>query len=461
MTDRVIRGGAVVLAELEEPLYADIAISNGKVEALAAPGTIFEGAEELDVTNRVVTPGAVDPHVHVSWPYLDSRTLDDYQVATRAAVHGGTTTIIDFAIEQRDDPVAAISARRAQAEGAAVCDYSFHLVVSTSQESTIAALPAVVAEGVTSFKCYLTYRRRGLMVDDATLLAVFRAAAAAGAVVVVHAENGALEEARLAPMVERGAGSASDYIDLKPPFVEAEAVARVSRLAAAAGAQVGILHLSSEEGLRAAVSARGDCGQPARIETCPQYLLLDQNRYKGSDGHHFLCSPPLRNAPNQVALWDGLRTGDVSYVGTDHCLFSRAQKDRYRDSFWNCPHGLPGVETRSRLILQQAPSRGISLNRCVDALSTSAARWFGLYPQKGTLMPGSDADLAVWDLADRSVIASEDLHMGCDWSPYDGFPSVAPPTDVLVRGRPLIRNGTFQDAPGWGTFLARVPGAAR
>lgn len=456
--DAIVQGGYVALPECEEPIRADIAITNGRVAALVAPETSGVEADRCwSAEGRIVYPGAIDPHVHVSWPFLSSRTADDYLTATRAAARGGTTTIIDFAIEGRDSPAAAVRRRRAEAEEGTVIDFSLHCVVSAASERVLDELEEVVGEGVPSFKLYMTYRRRGLMVDDATLFAIAERAAELGASVGVHAENGALEESQLNRMQEDGRLASSFFRELKPPFVEAEAVARAARIVAAAGAQLWILHLSSAEALDAAMALREQVGQPAAIETCPQYLLLDERALNGELGHRFLCSPPLRTRRANAMLWKAVQDGTIDWIGTDHCLFLASQKDNASHSFAECPHGLPGIETRPALILRAAIERGISPGRCARLLAANAASWFGLYPRKGTLLPGSDADLALWDPAAFTVIRNDDLSMGGDWNPYEGHSALARPSLVLRRGEPIVEAGEVHAEPASGVFLARQP----
>ena len=453
--DAVVRGGLVVLPEADDPTRVDVAIADGRVAALLDPDQPSEAEREWAVDGKVVLPGAIDPHVHVSWPFLDSRTADDYATATAAAARGGTTTILDFAIEGRQSPLQALKQRRAQASGGAVVDFSFHLVVSEVSEQVLDELAAVAEEGVTSLKLYMTYRRRQLMVDDATLYAVAERAAELGLAIGVHAENGNLEEHRLARLQAAGQGASRFFPQLKPPFVEAEAIARAGRIAAAAQVPLWILHLSSAEGLAAALVTRTAVGQPAALETCPQYLLLDESHLARPDGHRFLCSPPLRRETDQAALWDALQAGLIDWIGTDHCLFLAWQKDSRAAAFWECPHGLPGIETRPALILHAGLRRGLGLPRLARLLSANAARWFGLYPRKGTLLPGSDADLAVWDLEHDCLIDVGDLAMGGDWTPYEGFDALARPELVLVRGEVVASSELEAPPSGYGVFLPR------
>lgn len=457
MSTTVVRGGLVALPELAEPVRADIAIVDGRVAALLDPGAPFAAEREIDATGLHVLPGGVDPHVHVAWPFRTSRTLDDHEQATRAATLGGTTTFIDFAIEGREDPLACLAARRAQAEAGTVCDFSLHMVVSSAEPEILAALPAVIAAGVTSFKMYLTYRDRGIYVDDGDLETILREIGELGGQAIVHAEVGALEDARVARLKELGRGEARWFPDSKPPYVEALAVQRASRLAGLAGCDLGILHLSSGEGLDEAIAGRVHGAQPTAVETCPQYLFLDDGLLTGEDGHRYLCSPPIRTPADNERLWQGIADGDITMLGTDHCLFTTGQKDELRDVFWQCPHGHPGIETRLRLVLHHGLQRGIPLTRLAAALSANAARFYGLYPRKGTLLPGSDADLALWDLGASGVLRTGDLHMGADWTPFEGIEALAGPQTVLVRGEAVVEGGASTAVAGSGRFLAREP----
>jgi dihydropyrimidinase len=453
--DAIVRGGLVVVPELSEPVEADVAIKDGAVAALLDRDHRHRAAREWDVAGRWVLPGAIDPHVHVAWPYLDSRTADDYETATRAAARGGTTAIVDFAIEGRERPLEAVRRRRAQAEGAAVVDFSFHCVVSDASPALLGELAEVVAEGVTSFKLYMTYRRRGIAVDEPTLAAVAARAAELGAVIGVHAEDADIDEAGTARMRAAGLGAARHLPDARPPEAEARAIRRAAKIAARAGARLWILHLSSREGLETALQLRAQVGQPAALETCPQYLLLDRGALERPDGHRFLCSPPLRDAASPPRLWEGLADGEIDWVGTDHCLFLAAQKDARADAFWDCPHGMPGLETRPALILHHGLAHGMGATQLARVLSTNAARWFGLYPRKGTLLPGSDADLAVWDLDAVTRIASRRLTMGGDWTPFEQLSAAPRPELVLVRGQAAVAPEGAELPAGHGRFLAR------
>jgi len=456
--DAIVRNGSVVLPELPVPQPVDVAILDGRVAALLERGEGVAREQEWDASGRVVMPGGVDPHVHVSWPYLHARTRDDYAVASRAAAAGGTTTILDFVIEGREDPLEAVLARRRQAQGQSVVDFSFHCVVSDARPEVLQGLTDVARLGVTSFKIYMTYRRRGLAVDAETIAAVAERIAKLGGVLVVHAEDADIADEGSAEMKRSGRGAARYLPDAKPPRAEARAIMTAAEATARGGGRLGILHLSSAEGLQAADEARSRWSQPAALETCPQYLMLDRSFLEGERGQRFLCSPPLRGAADAARLWRGVADGEIDWIGSDHCLFLAHQKDEFADAFWDCPHGLPGVETRVPLTLAEGLSRGLSLRRLSEVLSAGAARWYGLYPRKGTLLPGSDADLGVWDLEDRTLIRSEGLHMGCDWTPFEGKQALSPPRLVMVRGR-AVAGEDVTPPDGWGEFLSRSSGA--
>jgi dihydropyrimidinase len=452
--ETIVRNGVVVVPELPNPAEVDVAITEGRVAALLDRGQGQALEHEWDAEGCVVMPGAIDPHVHVNWPYLDARTADDYRIASRAAAAGGTTTMIDFAVEGRDDPLGAVLRRRGQAAGASVIDFSLHCVISEATPAVLERIDDVVGLGVTSFKLYMTYRRRGLAADVATIAAVARRVAELGGVVGVHAEDADMDDEGTAAMKELGNGAAHYLPDAKPPIAEVTAITAAADAVAGAGGQLWVLHLSSAAGLAAALAARDRCGQPAALETCPQYLLLDRRSLEGEHGHRFLCSPPLRDPGDPVALWGAVADGQIDWLGTDHCLFLKEQKDRRRDAFWDCPHGLPGIQTRPALMLAAGLDQGITTGRLSELLSKNAASWFGMYPRKGTLLPGSDADLAVWDLNARTRVTTGALQMGGDWTPFEGHHALAPPRLVLVRGLPVV-GADVPPPDGWGEFVAR------
>jgi dihydropyrimidinase len=407
-----------------------------------------------------VLPGGIDPHVHISWPFLDATTADDYAGASVAAAIGGTTTVIDFAHPKMGPtPLERVATRRAQAEGQVAIDYSLHCVLTDGSPQTLADMAPLVAEGITSFKVYLTYSRRGIMVDDAALLAVLRKAASLGAVVCVHAENGIVADANEARFVAEGRTSAADFPRHKPNYIETEAVARALFWAREAGAALYIVHLSTAEGL-SLVQAAQQQGCQVWAETCPQYLLLRGSVYERlEDGHRFICSPPLRSEEDSEALWKGIAGGTVATIGSDHCVFTAAQKDRGRDDFTRVPNGLPGVETRLPLLFSEGVGKGrITVNELARITSLGPAQVHGLFPRKGILAPGSDADIVLLDPTRRWTLSSDTLHMAVDWSPYEGWELQGAPVMTIAGGEVIVEDGDFVGQPGRGRFLSRITG---
>ncbi len=392
MIDLVIRGGRTVLPNLT--IETDIAVDGGKIVALGDLSGIFPSKREIDAHGCFVLPGAIDPHVHVNWPFLDATTADDYTSASVAAAFGGCSTVIDFAHPKMGPtPLDRVAHRRAEADGKSYVDYGFHCVLSGDDETALAQMESLVADGVTSFKLYMTYSRRGIMADDSVILKVMKKAAALGALVCVHAENGWVGDANEARFIEQGRTLAIDFPQHKPNYVEAEAVSRAIFWSEHTGCRLYIFHLSTKEGLGLVHQAQ-QRGVEVVAETCPQYLVLDDSVYgKPGEGHRYICSPPVRSREDCEALWEGISKGIIQVVGTDHCVFTKAQKDAGRSDFTKVPNGLPGIETRLPILFSEGVIGGrISVSTLMRITGLNPARVFGLYPRKGILAPGSDAD---------------------------------------------------------------------
>lgn len=411
--------------------------------ALIDPSNSGTADVEIDAAGCLVLPGGVDPHVHVAWPYGKDVTSDTYASASTAALYGGTTTIIDFAYPRPNmTPSAYLRARRREAMGATV-DVAFHTVL-TARPDLAAELPALLAEGCASWKVYLTYSRRGIMSDDAVLVEVMRGAARLGATVCVHAENGTVADVRERELVAAGDLDYSAHYRHKPWWIEVEAIQRAAFFARITGARLHIKHLSSRQGLEMLRQARR-AGTAITAETCPHYLTLTEQAGTGPDGPLFLCSPPLREAADREALWDGLAAGELAVVGADHCDFTREQKFARADDFRFIPNGLPGVETRLYLLYEEGVrSRGLSLSWLVGVLSANPAQIFGLHPRKGTLQPGADADIVVFDPDPRWEIEPSALHMQADWNPYTGRAVHGRVRSVVRRGEVVLASGRVQ-----------------
>ena len=455
--DTAIVGGRVVIGD--RVATADIGICGEQVVEIAARGRLDTALRTVDARGAIVMPGGIDPHVHTRWPFLQATTADDFLQSSRAAAFGGTTTIIDSVIRRSPQTVLdAIAARRGMADGDVVLDYALHCAVGDPDDFDPAGIEAAAADGVGAIKLYLTYKARGLMTTDGLMLRVMESAAASGAIVKVHAENGFIADANVERFYRDGHTTAEWFPRTKPAWVEAEAIGRAATIARRTGVALYVVHVSSEAGLGEIRRARAQ-GATVHAETCPQYLLLDESVFSRPDGHRFLCSPPIRSLADQEALWTGIADGTMDTIGSDHCVFLGHQKDEFRGDFARVPNGLPGVETRLPLLLSEGTRRGIPLPRLVEVLSTNVARIFGLYPAKGVIDPGSDADLVVWDPDASRVVTTEDLHMGCDWTPYEGVAVKGWPRTVIARGEVVVDDGAFTGALGRGRYLKAWPRA--
>jgi dihydropyrimidinase len=458
----LLRGGSVVDVDGERP--ADVLVgTDGRIAAVGpdlSSATGFDPATAVvDVSGRLVVPGGIDAHTHLHLPVGAVRVSDDFATGTVAAAIGGTTTVIDYVTAYRgEDPLAALATWRALAEPAAV-DYGLHMTFTEAVGDGVVA--DCVERGVTSFKLYLAYPRL-LQVDDDVVFDVLRAATRHGGLVTVHCENGGAIEALRRRALAEGRTGVVEHAATRPAILEAEAVHRVGRLAEAAGARVYVVHLSSAPGL-AEVRAAQERGVALEAETCPQYLHLDAAVMDGPAGENFVCTPPLRDPWHREELWEGLARGWVQTVATDHCPFWQADRHRGtagRDDgfadFTEIPGGLPGIETRMTLVWQGVRAGRIGAADWVRLCAEAPARTFGLFPRKGCLRAGSDADVVVWDPERPQALDASALHMRTDHSPYEGRVVRGWPELVLSRGRVVARDGRFEGEPGWGRYVERT-----
>jgi dihydropyrimidinase len=451
--DIVLKGGTVVTAS--DSYRADVGIQSGLVAIL---GQDLQGDQVLDVSGKYVFPGAVDPHTHLELEFMDTVSSDDFYTGTVAAAFGGTTTIIDYAEQTKGGTLhQALEVWRSRADSNVAIDYSLHVSITDAREDVLDEMEEMIGAGISSFKCYLAYPER---LRDDELLRVLMRARDIGGLVNVHCENGWLVDYMTARLLKEGKTEPRWHPRSRPAAFEAEATQRAVSLASIAEAPLHIVHLTCVGALEAAVRAR-DAGQPVLVETCPQYLLLDVNRYDEPDfgGAKYVISPPLREAENLEALWSGIALGEVDSIGTDHCPFNFVgQKDLGRNDFTRIPNGMPGIETRVPLLYHEGVKKGrISLNRFVELVAANPARIFGLYPQKGTIAVGSDADLVVWDPNKEMPLTVENLHMNVDYSPYEGITVSGYPELVLARGKIIVQDGRFLGQRGAGRFLERKP----
>ena len=456
--DTLIKGGTLVGAA--ETVTADIGISGERIAALGVD-LPTDGAEVVSAAGRLVFPGGIDVHTHLDMPFGGTTTADDFESGTVAAACGGTTSIIDFAIQYRgEDLRRGLEVWHRKAEGRAAIDYAFHMICTDLPDDRLAEMDRLVRdEGVTSFKLFMAYPGV-FMVDDATIFRAMLRTRDNGAMVCMHAENGGVIEVLVRQALAEGHTAPKYHALTRPMSAEAEATRRAIALAEMARVPLYIVHLSAGDAMEEVRRAR-ERGVPAFAETCPQYLFLSDEDYErpGFEGAKYVMSPPLRPRGNEERLWGGLATNALQVVSTDHCSFCMtgpAGKDLGRDDFSKIPNGAPGIETRLLLLYDGGVNGGrLSPNRFVDLVSTTPAKLFGLYPRKGSLQPGADADLVIWDPAKVVTISAASHHMKVDYNPYEGRTVRGAPVHVFLRGRRVVTEGRFTGRAGGGTFLKR------
>jgi len=454
----LIKNGTVVTAV--DTFAGDVWIEGERIVALTAPGAAhgMTADKMIDATGKYVMPGGIDAHTHLDMPFGGTTSSDDFETGTIAAAHGGTTTLVDFAIQTKGSSLReGLDAWYAKAEGKAAVDYGFHMIFTDVNPKTLEEMSGLVREGVTSFKLFMAYPGV-LYVDDGQIFRAMQKARDLGALICMHAENGIALDVLIEQAIGRGETAPKYHSLSRPQIAEAEGTHRALALAEMAGAPVYIVHLSAPRALEKVVEAR-DRGLPAYAETCPQYLFLslDDLARDGFEGAKYVCTPPLRPKEMQEDIWRGLKTNDLQVVSTDHCPFCfKGQKELGRDSFAKIPNGMPGVETRMYLLWDGGVRTGrISMNRFVEITSTAPAKIFGMYPRKGTVAPGADADLVVWDPEKEHVLSHKTLHMRVDYSPYEGQTVRGAATQVFSRGELVVDEGTFLGKKGRGKFLKR------
>jgi dihydropyrimidinase len=455
----LIRNGRVVTAV--DDYRADVLIEGERVSTIGARLEV-EADRVIDAAGKLVIPGGIDPHTHMELPFGGTESSDDFRTGTIAAAHGGTTTIIDFAVQYKGQSlVESVDNWHRKAEGKCAVDYGFHLITTELEDNQTEELHALMDEGVTSFKLFMAYPGVFLS-DDATIFRAMSAAGSRGGLVCMHAENGVVINEIIKRALAEGRTAPKYHALTRPTVAEAEGVHRAIRLAEMAESPVYIVHLSCADALNQVREAR-DRGLPAFAETCPQYLFLSIDDYgDGFEGAKYVMTPPLRERWNQDELWKGLRTDDLQVISTDHCPFCmKEQKELGRDDFTKIPNGAPGVEHRVPLIYHGGVVENrVSLNRFVELTSTAAAKMFGLFPRKGTIAVGSDADIVVFDPEREQTISAATHHMNVDYSAYEGRTIKGVVETVLSRGRVVIDGGEFKGRAGDGQFLKRGTCAA-
>ena len=454
--DTIIANGRVVTAS--DTYASDVAIKDGKINAIGQSLPRENAGRVIDAAGRYVFPGGIDVHTHLDMPFGGTTSADDFETGTRAAAFGGTTTLIDFAIQYKGQTLrTAYDAWMAKASGKAVCDYAFHCIITDLADAQLAEMNALVREGVTSFKLFMAYPGV-FMLDDASIFKAMRAASKNGGMICMHAENGGAIDVIVQQALAEGKKAPKYHALTRPTTAEAEAVSRAIALAEMAGSPVYIVHLSCHDALEKVREAR-DRGLPVYAETCPQYLYLSLENMDapGFEGAKYVFTPPLREKWNQEKLWNGLKTNHLQVVSTDHCPFCfKEQKEMGKDDFTKIPNGGPGIEHRMSLIYSGGVAgQRFSVNRFVELVSTTPAKLFGLYPRKGTIAVGSDADLVIFDPNRKHTISAKTHHMRVDYSMFEGIEVTGMPDVVLSRGKVVIEADKFLGRPGAGEFLKR------
>ena len=451
----LLQNGRVVTADSDS--VCDILIDGETIVALGR-NLPAGSAETIDCTGKLIVPGGIDPHVHLEMPFMGTFSSDTYETGTRAALHGGTTTVIDFILQQQGNSLrAALDEWRGRATGNAVGDYSFHMAVTDFNPGTKEEIKEMIAEGITSFKTFMAYKG-ALMIDDAQMVGLMQEVKRHGGLVTAHATNGDMIDTLIAQ--HRAAGKLSPlyhYLS-QPEVTEAEASGRFADIANYTGVNAYIVHLTCEGALNQVRRATAR-NQRVLVETCIQYLLLDASLYENeAEGAKWVMSPPLREKKDQATLWAGLNQGLVQVVGTDHCPFMWEQKLLGKDDFSKIPNGHPAIEHRMELLFSEGVNKGrITPQRFVEVTSTNAAKIFGMFPRKGTISIGADADLVIFDPQKKHRISAETHHMNCDYSGYEGWELTGKIETVLLRGKVAIDGGEAKVQKGYGQFIKRKP----
>ncbi|MBO0656479.1 dihydropyrimidinase [Streptomyces triculaminicus] len=460
MTTTIISGGLVITAADET--RADVLVEDGKVAALASPGSAcargWSADRTIDATGKYVIPGGVDAHTHFELPFGGTSSSDTFETGTRAAAWGGTTTVVDFAVQSRGRALReGLDAWHAKAEGKCAIDYAFHMILSDVNDGSLKELDLLVEEGVTSFKLFMAYP--GVFYsDDGQILRAMQRSAGNGGLIMMHAENGIAIDVLVEQALAAGRTDPRYHGEVRKALLEAEATHRAIQLARVAGSPLYVVHVSAEEAVAELVQAR-DKGLPVFGETCPQYLFLSTDNLAEPDfeGAKYVCSTPLRPREHQAALWRGLRTDDLQVVSTDHCPFCfSGQKELGRGDFSKIPNGLPGVENRMDLLHQAVVDGHISRRRWIEIACAAPARMFGLAPHKGSITPGGDADIVVYDPHVTQTLSAETHHMNVDYSAYEGKRVTGQVETVLSRGEVVIDRGRFTGRAGHGRYVPRA-----
>ncbi|NOX37919.1 MAG: dihydropyrimidinase [Calditrichaeota bacterium] len=436
--DLIIRNGTVVTSRNTQVM--DVGVREGKIQALE-PHLSARAKQEIDATGRLVFPGFIDAHTHMGIPIKTTTSADDFSSGSLAAAFGGITTIIDFTVQEKGQSlIDSLEERISRARGKSYVDFHIHVNVTDQPERWLSQIPEIIRRGFRSFKTFSTYREAGMMVTWPQFRTIMEAVSAAGGLVMLHAEDNTVVEEATQKHLDEGQLEPIYHARSRPASAEARAIEQAARIAGELQAPLYIVHLSSAAGLAVALRAKQG-GVPLFIETCPQYLLLDKSVYLNENGHYFITTPPLRTRSDQQALWQALSNNQVDVVGTDHCPFTREQKEMGQRQFHQTPNGLPGVETLFPLLYTYGVQTGrMTLQQLVQVLGVNPARIFGLEHRKGDIRVGLDADLVIWNPRETTRITGQHQHGRADWSPYEGMTIAGKLEWTLLRGNVLVHN---------------------
>ncbi|MES2593519.1 MAG: dihydropyrimidinase [Bacteroidota bacterium] len=450
----LIKNGRVITAA--DDYVADIYIENEKVKVIGKSLDV-NADKVIDASGKLIFPGCIDPHVHLDMPFMGTYSSDNYETGTRAALFGGTTMVIDFILQTQGKSLySALNEWKGRSDGNAVGDYSFHMAVTDFNEDTKSEIKDLVEkEGITSFKTFMAYKG-ALMIDDRQMVGLMNEVKKQGGMVTTHATNGDMIDYLVAKHKSEGKLSPLYHYISQPEITEAEATGRFSDMAEYTGVPAYVVHMTCEGALNHIRDA-AKRNQKVFVETCIQYLVLDASLYdKGFESAKWVMSPPLREKKDQAALWAGINQGTVQIVATDHCPFMWEQKQMGEQDFSKIPNGHPAIEHRVELLFSEGVKKGkISLNKFVEVTSTNVAKIFGMYPQKGTIAVGSDADIIIFDSNEKHTISSKTHHMNCDYSAYEGWEVTGKTKTVILRGKVAVDDNKLLVEKGYGRFVKR------
>ena len=452
--DLLIKGGTIVTAT--GSYVADVAVNEGKIVSIGKDLDIT-AAKVVDATGKLVLPGALDAHTHMAMPFGGTVSADSYLSGTRAAACGGVTTIFDYPVQHKGETILGlVNSKKEILERDACCDYAFHCCITNLNDGEILdEMEQAVQEGITSFKCFLVYKKEGMMVDDGMLTTLLLRAKELGAMINVHAENPDLIDLRTEQYLKEGKTSAWYHYMSRPEFVEAEADKRVVHWASHLNTPVYLVHMADKEGLEACIKAKEE-GNEIYVETCPQYLEFTCDVYKREDGRNFVCSPPMKGKESQDALWTALKSGFIDTVATDHCPFQSYEKDWGKDDFSKIPNGCAGVENLYPYMLDAANAGKISFEKVVEVCSTNVAKIFGC-KDKGAIEIGKDADIVIYDKDKDFTISVDNMHSDYDHTIWEGKKLHGYPIQTYLRGNLVYDNGEYVGKPGIGKYVKREP----